>query len=264
MTVTLTILGCGSSGGVPRIGNHWGACDPHNPRNRRRRCSVLLRQANGEGETRVLIDTSPDLREQMLASETGWINGVLFTHEHADHTHGIDELRSFYLNQRKRVPVWANDRTGTMLLGRFGYCFYSPPGSDYPPILNLFRIVPGDKVEVSGAGGAITALPFELAHGTIKALGFKIGNTAYTPDLNGIPEESLPHLEGLDLWIVDALRREPHPSHFSLAETLDWIARLKPKRAVLTNLHIDLDYDTLLKELPPGVEPAYDGMLLPI
>jgi phosphoribosyl 1,2-cyclic phosphate phosphodiesterase len=261
---TLTILGCGSSGGVPRIGNHWGHCDPKNPRNRRRRCSVYLRQMGQDGETRVLIDTSPDMRDQMLEAEIGWVNSVLFTHEHADHTHGIDELRSFYLNQRKRVTVWANDRTGTMLLGRFGYCFYSPPGSDYPPILNLFRIVPGEAVEVEGAGGTIAALPFELQHGTIRALGFKIGNAAYTPDLNGIPEETIPYLQGLDLWIVDALRREPHPSHFSLAETLAWIEKLKPKRAVLTNLHIDLDYEVLRRELPEGVEPAYDGMVLSI
>lgn len=264
MTGTLTILGCGSSGGVPRVGNHWGHCDPQNPKNRRRRCSVLLRQNGHEGETRVLIDTSPDLREQMLEVEVGWINGVLFTHEHADHTHGIDELRSFYLNQRKRVHVWANDRTGTMLLGRFGYCFYSPPGSDYPPILNLSRIVPEDPVEISGAGGTVEALPFEVEHGSIRALGFRIGGTAYTPDLNGIPDGCHKHLEGLDLWIVDALRREPHPSHFSLPETLAWIERLKPKRAVLTNLHIDLDYDVLRRELPKGTEPAYDGMILPI
>ncbi len=264
MKRTLTILGSGSSGGVPRIGNHWGQCDPANPKNRRRRCSVLLRQTGPEGETRVLIDTSPDLREQMLEVEVGSINGVLYTHEHADHTHGIDELRSFFLNQRKRVHVWANDRTGTMLLGRFGYCFYSPPGSDYPPILNLSRIVPEDPVEVSGAGGTLEALPFEVEHGTIRALGFRVGTTAYTPDLNAIPDESVKHLEDLDLWIVDALRREPHPSHFSLAETLSWIERLKPRRAILTNLHIDLDYEVLRRELPDGVEPAYDGMILSI
>ena len=262
MTLTLTILGCGSSGGVPRIGGHWGSCDPANPKNRRRRCSVLLRQTSGQGETRVLIDTSPDLREQMLDAEIGWIDGVLYTHEHADHTHGIDELRSFFLNQRKRVPIWANDRTGTMLLGRFGYCFYSPPGSDYPPILHLSRIEPGFAVDVPGAGGAIAAMPFEVEHGNIQALGFRIGNTAYTPDLNGIPDAAVPYLENLDLWIVDALRRHQHPSHFSLPETLAWIAKLKPRRAIITNMHIDLDFNTLAGELPPGVEPAFDGLTL--
>jgi phosphoribosyl 1,2-cyclic phosphate phosphodiesterase len=264
MTTTLTILGCGSSGGVPRIGNQWGACDPKQPRNRRRRCSVLVRKTGAEGETRVLIDTSPDLREQMLDAEVDSIDGVIFTHEHADHTHGIDELRSFFLIQRKKVKVWANDRTGTMLLGRFGYCFYSPPVSDYPPILHLFRIIPGEPVEIGGAGGSIAALPFEVEHGNIRALGLRIDAAVYTPDLNGVPEESIPHLEGLDLWIVDALKRTPHPSHFCLAETLDWIARLKPRRAVLTNLHNDLDYDTLARELPAGIEPAYDGMRLKI
>ena len=262
MTLTLTILGCGSSGGVPRIGGHWGQCNPANPKNRRRRCSVLLRQTSVQGETRVLIDTSPDLREQMLDAEIGWIDGVLYTHEHADHTHGIDELRSFFLNQRKRVPVWANDRTGTMLLGRFGYCFYAPLGSDYPPILHLSRIEPGHAVEVQGAGGEIAAMPFELEHGNIRALGFRIGNTAYTPDLNGIPDAAVPYLENLDLWIVDALRRDQHPSHFSLPETLGWIARLKPRRAIITNMHIDLDFNTLAGELPPGVEPAFDGLTL--
>jgi phosphoribosyl 1,2-cyclic phosphate phosphodiesterase len=262
MTITLTILGCGSSGGVPRIGNHWGRCDPANPRNHRRRCSVLVRRIGPSGETRVLIDTSPDLRQQMLDEGVGSIDGVLYTHEHADHTHGIDECRSFFLNSRRRVPVWADEVTGAMLTTRFGYCFYSAPGSDYPPILDLNRIVPDEPVEISGAGGVIAALPFELEHGNIRALGFRIGGVAYTPDVNGIPERSLGYLSGLELWVVDALRRDPHPSHFSLAETLAWIERLRPRRAVLTNLHIDMDFATLAKELPVGVEPAYDGMVL--
>ena len=260
MTTTITILGCGSSAGVPRIGGDWGECDPANPKNRRRRCSILVRQRGPDGETRVLVDTSPDLREQMLAAKIGWIDSVLYTHEHADHIHGIDELRTFYLIQRKKIPVWAADRCGTMLLGRFGYCFHKPDNSDYPPILSLNRIVAGEPVAITGAGGVLTALPFELAHGTITALGFRFGNTAYTPDVNAIPDAAIPALTGLDLWIVDALRRTPHPSHFSLAETLAWIARLKPARAIITNMHIDLDHETLRCELPPGVEPAFDGM----
>jgi phosphoribosyl 1,2-cyclic phosphate phosphodiesterase len=264
VTLTLTILGCGSSGGVPRIGNHWGKCDPENPKNRRRRCSLLLRRFGPEGETRVIIDTSPDLREQMLEQDVGWIDGVLYTHEHADHTHGIDELRSFFLNQNKRVPVWANDRTGTMLLGRFGYCFYSQHGSDYPSILHLLRLDPGQGVEIKGVGGSIVALPFEVEHGNDRALGFRIGAVAYTPDLNGIPDESISYLEDLDFWIVDALRRQPHPSHFSLAETLEWISRLRPRQAIITNMHIDLDYETMRKELPRGVEPAFDGLTVTI
>ena len=264
MTRTITILGCGSSGGVPRIGNQWGICDPNNPKNRRRRCSILVRDSGPQGETRVLVDTSPDMRDQMLDAGVERVDAVLYTHEHADHTHGIDELRAFYLRDRRLVPVWADEVTGNLLTSRFNYCFYTAPGSDYPPILALNRIVAGKPIEVAGKGGAISALPFELEHGRITALGFRIGDTAYTPDLNGIPDASIPALTGLDLWIVDALRPVPHPSHFSLPETLAWIGRLKPQRAVITNMHIDLDFDTLKRELPEGVEPAYDGMVLEI
>lgn len=260
MTRKITILGSGSSGGVPRIGNDWGKCDPANPRNRRRRCSALLTQAGTAGETRVLLDTSPDLREQMLSSGISDIDAVLYTHEHADHTHGIDDLRAFFLMKRKRVEIWADDATGRMLTTRFAYCFYSAPGSDYPPIINLNAMEAGTPVTVDGAGGAITAMPFQVHHGTIDALGFRVGDMAYTPDIDGVPDVSLRHLEGLDLWVVDALRRTPHPSHWCLPQTLDWIARLKPKRAVITNLHVDMDFATLVKELPAGVQPAYDGL----
>jgi phosphoribosyl 1,2-cyclic phosphate phosphodiesterase len=263
MAGSLTILGSGSSGGVPRIGNVWGLCDPDEPRNRRRRCSVLLRVAGEAGETRVLIDTSPDLRDQMLSTGTDMLDAVLYTHEHADHTHGIDELRAFHIRQRHLIPVWADEKTANLLVSRFGYCFVTAPGTEYPPILALNRIVPGETVRIAGKGGEIAALPFVVAHGSITALGFRIGDIAYTPDVNGIPDDSLTALSDLDLWIVDALRPVPHPSHFSLPETLSWIERLKPKRAVLTNMHIDLDYGTLKAKLPPYIEPAYDGMILP-
>ncbi|CAN5158599.1 MBL fold metallo-hydrolase [soil metagenome] len=264
MTRTVTILGCGSSGGVPRVGNQWGQCDPAEPRNYRRRCSILVTQESGEGATRLLVDTSPDLRDQMLDAGIKRLDGVLYTHEHADHTHGIDELRGFYLLQRERVPVWADEQTGALLMSRFSYCFYTAPGSDYPPVLTLNRLVPQHAVSVAGKGGAISAMPFLLHHGNINALGFRFGDVAYTPDLNGIPDESLAALSDLDLWIVDALRRTPHPSHFSLPETLVWIERLKPRRAVITNMHIDLDFETLKRELPANAEPAYDGMILTI
>ncbi|MCA3560921.1 MAG: MBL fold metallo-hydrolase [Aestuariivirga sp.] len=260
MTRRITILGSGSSAGVPRIGNDWGQCDPAEPRNRRRRCSALVTQSGPGGETRVLIDTSPDLREQFLSSGTRDIDAVLYTHEHADHTHGIDDLRAVFLMKRKRVEIWADDATGRMLTTRFAYCFYAAPGSDYPPILNLNAMEAGTPVTIGGAGGAITALPFRVHHGTIDALGFRFNGVAYTPDIDGVPDDSLHQLEGLDLWIVDALRRTPHPSHWSLQQTLAWIARMKPKRAIITNLHIDMDYATLMKELPAGVEPAYDGL----
>ena len=264
MSLRLTILGCGSSAGVPRIGGHWGACDPANPKNRRRRCSVLVERHGSGGTTRVLIDTSPDLRQQLLDAGVGVVDGVLYTHDHADHTNGIDELRGIALNTRKRVPVWADQRTGELLQTRFSYCFYRAPGSDYPPILELNRLNPGETVEIGGPGGAIAALPFEVRHGTIDALGFRIGDVAYTPDLKDIPDESLAALENLDIWIVDALRLTAHPSHFTLDEALQWIRRLKPRRAILTNMHIDLDYAALCAQLPPHVEPAYDGMTLDI
>jgi phosphoribosyl 1,2-cyclic phosphate phosphodiesterase len=260
MSHTLTILGCGSSGGVPRIGNDWGDCDPTDDKNRRLRCSVMIERRGESGATRVLIDTSPDLRQQMLKADVGSIDAVWYTHEHADHTHGIDELRGFFLRQKARIPVWADDQTLNMLKSRFSYCFRSPAGSEYPPTLGENRIIPGHEISAEGSGGQIRALPFRVFHGSIDALGFRIGNAAYTPDLNGIPAGSMKALEGLNLWIVDALKRTPHPSHFHLEQTLRWIERLKPKRAVLTNLHNDLDYATLCKELPPGVQPAYDGM----
>ena len=262
MTLTMTILGCGSSGGVPRVGNDWGKCDPSNPKNRRRRCSVLLTRTSDKGTTRVLIDTSPDLRDQMLTTATTHLDAVWYTHEHADHTHGIDELRAFYLMQRARIPVFADHATSEVLKKRFSYCFEQIPGSDYPPILALQELVAGKPLEAHGAGGSITGLPFMVHHGNINANGFRIGNAVYVPDLNGIPDESLEALAGLDLLVIDALRRTKHPSHFSLPETLFWIKRLAPKRAIITNMHIDLDYDTLHNELPDGVEPAYDGMKL--
>ena len=264
MTVTLTILGCGSSGGVPRIGGDWGLCDPANPKNRRRRCSILLEKTEVAGTTRLLIDTSPDLREQMLSAGVGEIDGVCFSHEHADHTHGIDELRGFFLRQRRRVPIWADEPTMAMLKLRFSYCFETAPGSAYPPVVMPNLIEPGRELAIAGEGGTISAMPFEVRHGNIAALGFRFGKTAYTPDLNGIPEASVPHLSDLDLWIVDALKRTPHPSHFRLDDTLRAIARFKPRRAILTNMHVDMDYDTLRAELPAGVEPAYDGLQLPL
>jgi phosphoribosyl 1,2-cyclic phosphate phosphodiesterase len=259
--LTITILGCGSSGGVPRIGSGgWGACDPKNPRNRRLRCSILVERGTGDAKTQVLVDTSPDLREQMLRADVQRLDGILMTHPHADHTHGIDDVRPLVISMRRRITMYMDEATATDVRTKFGYIFETPPGSSYPPLLYEARIAPGDPVGVDGPGGRIEALPFRLSHGEIDALGLRFGEVAYTPDLNGIPDESRPCLENLDLWIVDALRYTRHPSHFSLAETLAWIARLKPKRAIITNMHSDLDYERLAKEIPAGVVPAYDGM----
>lgn len=259
----VTILGCGSSPGVPRIGGHWGACDPADPRNRRRRCSVLVQRIGRNGAaTRVLVDTSPDLREQALAAGIGTLDGVLFTHAHADHIHGIDDLRGFVINMRRRVDVYADAATMERLRQGFGYCFDTPAGSDYPPILNAHLIAPGRDVAIDGEGGTLTASPVVQVHGRVSSLAFRFGGFAYSPDLNDLDDEAQYRLRDLDVWVVDALRYTPHPSHFSVAEALQWIERLKPKRAILTHMHVDLDYATLRRSLPPHVEPAYDGMTL--
>jgi phosphoribosyl 1,2-cyclic phosphate phosphodiesterase len=260
MSLTFTILGCGSSAGVPRPALGWGACDPNNPKNRRRRCSLLVERQGPDGRTTVLIDTSPDLREQLLSAEVENIDGVLFTHEHADHTHGIDDLRQVFIRRRQRIDAYLDQATSRIMNLRFGYCFTTPPGSSYPPIMTEHRILPRRPLIVNGAGGAIEALPVLHEHGEIPALGFRFGNVAYSPDLNGMPTDSITALQGLDLWIVDALRYNPHPSHFSVTETLAWIDRIKPERAILTNLHSDLDYEELRARLPHNVEPAYDGL----
>ncbi len=259
-SLRFTILGCGSSGGVPRLGGDWGDCDPVNPKNRRRRCSLLVERIAGEGVTRVLIDTSPDMRDQLLDAGVGELDGVVFTHSHADHTHGIDDLRQVVFNLRHRLPVWADGPTQDALISRFGYAFIQPEGSPYPPILDLHGI--DGPVEVSGAGGVVRLIPFKADHGSMEALGFRMGNVAYLPDAVAIPEQSWPVLAGLDCWIVDALRRKPHPTHAHLAMTLGWIDQARPAQAVLTNMHLDMDYETLLTELPPHIRPAHDGMVL--
>ncbi len=262
MSFRLTLLGSGSSGGVPRLGNNWGACDPTNPKNRRRRCSALFERIAGRGTTRLLIDTSPDLREQLLDADVGAVDGVAFTHDHADHTHGIDDLRILDFNMRRRVDVHFDAGTGQSLKTRFSYCFETPPGSTYPPILNAHDIAPSIPIVVNGAAGPIEAMPIQQLHGDQSSFGFRVRDVAYSPDISGFADGAEEQLAGLDLWIVDALRYIPHPAHFSVAQALEWIERLKPKRAILTHLHIDLDYQTLKRELPPHVVPAYDGMVV--
>jgi phosphoribosyl 1,2-cyclic phosphate phosphodiesterase len=264
MKRSITILGCGSSGGVPRPGSGWGACDPQEPRNRRRRCSVLIRQEDTAGVTQVLVDTSPDLREQLIDADVRHLDGVVFTHDHADHTHGIDDVRPLVIHMRSRIDAFMDEATSAGLAGRFGYIFRTPEGSSYPPILTERRIEPGIIFEVGGAGGTLALKPFRLVHGEIDALGLRVGAVAYTPDVSAIPDEAMSDLANLDVWIIDALRITPHPSHFHLAQALDWIERLKPKQAVLTNLHTDLDYRTLERDLPPHIRPAHDGLVVEI
>ncbi|MGH6828021.1 MAG: MBL fold metallo-hydrolase [Rhizomicrobium sp.] len=267
-TLRLRILGCGSSGGVPRLGGadeagNWGACDPENPRNRRRRCSILVKRIGAKGETRVLVDTSPDLREQLLEARVGRLDGVLITHDHADQTHGMDDLRAIALNVHARTGVWSDAATWSSLMLKFGYCFVQPEGSDYPPILNAYDIAePFRPFAIKGPGGEVAVLAFPQIHGRVKSLGFRFGPVAYSSDVDELPDQAFEALAGVECWIVDALRRAPHPSHAHLALSLAWIARVKPRRAILTNMHLDMDYETLRKELPQGVEPAFDGMTL--
>lgn len=258
--IRATVLGCGSSAGVPRIGGDWGACDPAEPRNRRMRCSLLVERLAGDAVTRLLVDTTPDLRTQLLAAGVGLLDGVAWTHPHADHLHGVDDLRTVVHNRGGRLPVWADAETGEVLISRFAYVFVQPEGSLYPPILDLHTI--DGPFEIEGAAGMIRVEPFRVQHGRIEAMGFRIGGLAYLPDVSDIPEAAWPALAGLDVLVIDALRRKPHPTHAHLAQSLAWIERAAPRRAVLTDMHNDLDYATLSAELPPHVIAAYDGLVI--
>jgi len=255
-----TILGCGSSGGVPRIGDNWGECDPDNPKNRRRRCSLLIERGSGENVTRVLVDTSPDLRSQLLDAGVGTLDAVVYTHAHADHVHGIDDLRVVALNMRNRLPVWADKATRHELLSRFGYAFARPEGSPYPPILAMNVIE--DVFTVGGAGGDVDLTPFRVRHGSIHSLGFRVADFAYLPDVAEMTDEAWRAVDGLECWVVDALRRDPHPTHAHLDRSLGWIERAAPRLAVLTNMHVDMDYATLVADTPDNVTPAFDGMTI--
>ncbi|ARO15449.1 phosphoribosyl 1,2-cyclic phosphate phosphodiesterase [Ketogulonicigenium robustum] len=259
-TLSVRILGCGSSGGVPRLGGEWGDCDPSEPKNTRTRCSILVTRETDGGRTRVLIDTSPDMRQQLLAADVRTLDGVLYTHPHADHVHGIDDLRAISFNGDQRLDVWMDTPTSEALHARFGYIFKTPAGSSYPPICTAHLLT--GPVTITGAGGPITFTPFTIEHGNIPALGFRFDDIAYLPDVSAIPEGVWPTLAGLDCWIVDALRYKPHPSHSHVAQTLGWIERAAPKMAVLTNMHVDLDYNVLKHQLTAGITPAFDGMEL--
>ncbi|MEM7710196.1 MAG: MBL fold metallo-hydrolase [Pseudomonadota bacterium] len=259
-SLRFTILGCGSSGGVPRLGDKWGDCDPTNPKNRRRRCSLLAERITDDGTTRVLVDTSPDMRDQLLSAGIGDLDGVVFTHPHADHVHGIDDLRMIVFNRRQMLDIWADDPTFAALTARFGYAFETPPGSSYPPILRRHGL--DGTIHVPGPGGDLTLSPIPVGHGDIDALGLRIGDLAYMPDVNTIPESSDWLLEGLHVWVLDALRRTPHPSHLSYQEAMAWFDKMRPARGILTNMHVDMDYATVAAETPDHIEPAFDGMVI--
>ncbi|UXU73641.1 MULTISPECIES: MBL fold metallo-hydrolase [unclassified Paracoccus (in: a-proteobacteria)] len=260
--IRATILGCGSSGGVPRLGNRWGECNPDNPRNRRRRCALLVERHGHDGVTRLLIDTGPDLVPQLLDAGVGELDAVVYTHAHADHIHGIDDLRQIAFNMHRMMPVWADAATAEALQTRFGYIFQTPPGSSYPPVCRLQPIC--GPFGIDGPGGTIELAPFEVDHGDIDALGFRIGgleeSLVYLPDVLSIPEEAWPTIMGCDVFICDALRRTPHPSHAHLALAVEWIARSGCRQGIITNMHIDLDYDAVMRETPDNVIPAHDGL----
>jgi len=257
-----TILGSGSSGGVPRADGDWGDCDPAEPRNLRTRCSLLVRRKGESGplsETTAVVDTSPDFRLQAVAAGARRMDAALFTHDHADQAHGIDDLRPFFLNQRRKIPTYMDEATRAGLMRRFDYVFETQGG--YPAICEPRPLPPHGAVwSLDGPSGQIPVQSFDLDHGNIRSVGFRFGGVAYTPDVVAIPEESWPALDNLDVWILDALRWTPHPTHAHVDLALEWIARAKPRRAILTNLHIDLDFNRLLAKLPAGVEPAFDGL----
>ena len=263
-----TVLGCGSSPGVPRPSGDWGACNPANPKNRRRRASLMVERVSKIGTTRVIIDTGPDFRTQMIDALAGkserHLDAVIYTHPHADHIHGIDDLRSFVLDSKQLMSIYANRLTLNRLFEAFGYCFKTPYGSSYPPILKANEIANDEAFTIDGAGGPIRFQAMPMVHGDITCLGFRIGNVAYCSDVNAFPSETAAQLHGLDVLMIDALQYKTHPSHFSLDEALEWIARLQPSRAILTHMHVPLDYDTVSVAMPAGVEPAYDGMVFEI
>lgn len=262
-TLRFTILGSGSSGGVPRIGPegaNWGACDPENPRNRRTRCALLVQRIGRDGTTSVLIDAGADISQQLIRARVGILDALLLTHEHADHIHGLDDLRMVAFNRRQRIPVWMDQRTANDVLSRFAYAFVQAPGTNYPAIMDKHMI--DGPVVIDGPGGTIEFKGFYVTHGDIDALGFRIGPLAYLPDVSAMTDEAWQAVNGAECWILDALRWTTHPSHSNVEQSLAWIEQATIERAFLTDLHVDLDYDDLSARTPENVMPAYDGMVL--
>ena len=268
--MSFTLLGTGSSGGVPRVGNQWGECNPDNPLNRRRRCALLVEQsaatattAVAHAKTTVLIDAGADLREQLLGANVKHLDGVLLTHSHADHIFGLDDLRQLAISMKSAIPVHMDKATREVVLRSFNYVFQQAPGSSYPAFCSLHSIEYGAESLINGAGGVIKAIPLLAEHGDIQALGFRFGSLAYLPDIKRIADDaSLIALRGVKTLIVDALRYAAHPTHMNVEESLQFIELVQPDLAVLTNMHTDLDYDQLRAQLPDGVTPGYDGMEL--
>lgn len=255
----VTILGCGSAAGVPAISSGWGACDPSNPKNRRLRSSILVE----EGATRILVDTSPDLRQQLLAADVRTFDAVIYTHAHADHIHGLDELREVNRVTGKPLAAFGAPETLDFLRSRFGYAFEGiPPGSPsiFRPWLVPATVEPGTSFQIR----QITVDPFLQDHGFSTTIGYRFGDVVYSTDVLELPEASREVVRGAKLWIVGAYTLQPHPTHAHVSKVLEWIAELKPERALLTHMSNDIDYETLRAQLPSYVEPAYDGMTIEV
>jgi phosphoribosyl 1,2-cyclic phosphate phosphodiesterase len=253
MTTKITILGCGNSTGVPMADGHWGDCDPAERRNRRRRSSILIQK----DDTTVLIDAGPDLREQMLSAGVTKLDAVIFTHAHADHTQGIDDLRAFVLYGGTPLPVYGFPELMEQIRARFSYMFGGSMAGYYDkPFLAMHDAPPRLRI------GALDFTLFEQDHTVCRTIGIRTGSFAYSTDVKNLPEAAFATLEGVKIWTVAAVRREPHIAHAHLDQILGWIERVGPKQAILTHLNISMDYNTLLTTLPNGVEPAYDGKVI--
>ncbi len=253
----VTILGCGGSGGTPSIDWGWGRCDPENPRNRRTRPSILVE----DGETQMLVDTSPDLREQLLRHEIRRLDAVLYTHFHADHLHGIDDIRAINRAMNAPLPAYANAEAMRWIERRFGYVFEpiaENAATYYKPVLVPHPLVHADAFEIGG----IPVQVFDQDHGYCDSLGFRFGPVAYSSDAVEIHEDAFDMLEGVKVWIIGTLTDKPHPTHAHVDKAIEWKKRVGAERAVLTHLSGRLDYAELSARLPEGVEPAYDGMVI--
>ena len=257
----VTILGCGGSAGVPQLGGadgrgDWGACDPNEPRNRRTRSSIVIQGPGGE---RLLIDTSPDMRHQLLACAIPRVDAILFTHAHADHVLGIDDVRILNRIAGRPLDAFATERTLTELDKRFDYAFkpWSPPWF-FRPALVPRQIAPGDTVAAAGMQVQV----FEQDHGFLPTLGLRVGGFGYSTDVATLDDAAFEVLAGVDTWVVDCFQRQPHKTHANLDQVLQWTERLRPRRVVLTHMGHDVDWAWLTGRLPPGVEPGYDGLVL--
>jgi phosphoribosyl 1,2-cyclic phosphate phosphodiesterase len=258
----VTILGSGSSGGVPRADGNWGVCDPADPRNNRSRCSLMARRCSEEGPERwttIVVDAAPEFRQQTAAAGAKRLDALLMTHDHADQAHGIDDIRAFAQRQRTRIPVHADAATEETLLRRFGYIFHGE--KSYPAIADIVAIpAHGQGWHVQGPSGPIPVVTFDQDHGEVRSVGYRFGPVAYSSDVLMLDDAAFAAMAGVEVWIVDALRYTPHPTHAHVERTLGWIERLKPRQAILTNMHIDLDYQELTSRLPEGVVAAFDGL----